>query len=117
MTLPSELATRWRTRGDELAPYASAATAAFHTAASELEEALRSAEDALRSPAEAEAESGYSRRRLRELSAEGKLKNYGRKGSPRYRCGDLPTRSKGRGDTSGGFDAESHVAGIIGGTS
>ena len=116
MTTPSELATCWRERGDELHPYAPAAAAAFHTAASELEEALQAEKAELRSPVEAEAESGYSRRRLRELEAEGKLKNYGRKGAPLYKRGDLPMRAKGRGDASG-FDAESHVASIVGGTS
>ena len=113
MTLPSELATRWRTRGDELDPYAPAAAAAFHTAAAELEAALQAAEDELLPPAEASTESGLSKRRLRELSAEGKLENVGRKGAPRYRRGDLPMRAKGRGDASGGFDADRHVAEIV----
>ena len=115
MTTPSELTTRWRTRGDELDPYAPAAAAAFHTAASELEEALQAAEDALLPPAEAVSESGSSARTLRDHVAKGTLKNFGKRGSPLYRRGDLPRR-RAKGD-AGGFDAESHVAGIIGGTS
>jgi len=79
----------------------------------ELEEAIQAEEEELRSPAEAEAESGYSRRRLRELSAAGELKNYGRTGKPLYKRGDLPMRAKGRGDASGGFDADRHVAEIV----
>ena len=39
MTSPSELTVRWRERGDELHPYAPSASAAFHTAAAELEAA------------------------------------------------------------------------------
>ena len=115
MTTPSELTTRWRTRGDELDPYAPAAAAAFHTAASELEEALQAEERELLSPAAASTESGLSKRRIRELDAEGKLANHGRKGAPLYKRGDLPRRrAKG---AAGGFDAESHIAGIIGGES
>lgn len=116
MTTPSELATRWRGRGVELDPYAPAAAAAFRVAASELEEALQAEEDEFLPPAESSAASGYSRRRLRELSAAGKLENVGRKGAPLYRRGDLPMRAKGRGD-AGGFDASSHVAEIVGGAS
>ena len=111
MTTPSELSVRWRERGDDLDPYAPAAAAAFRTAASELEEALQAAEDTLLPPAEASNESNLSKRRLRELEAEGKLKNHGRKGAPLYKRGDLPRR-RAKGD-AGGFDAESHVAGIV----
>jgi hypothetical protein len=112
VTTPSELSVRWRERGDELDPYAPAAAAAFRTAASELEEELRAAEEEFLSPAESSAESGLSKRRLRELEAEGKLENHGRKGAPLYKRVDLPRR-RAKGD-AGGFDAESHVAGIVG---
>ena len=113
MTSPSELTIRWRERGDELHPYAPSAAAAFHTAASELEDALLAYEDELLDPTASASES-LSKRRLRELEAQGLLVNHGKKGAPRYRRGDLPTRSKGRGDTSGGFAVESHVAEIVG---
>lgn len=116
MSFPfSDLRARWRERGDELDPYAPAAAAAFRTAASELETALQAAEDALLPPAESSTESGLSKRRLRELAAEGKLENHGRKGAPLYRRGDLPSRRAA--GVAGGFDAESHVASIVGGTS
>ncbi len=114
MTTPSELSVRWRARGDDLDPYAPAAAEAFRTAASELEAALQAAEEELLPPAESSAESGLSRRRLRELEAEGKLENHGRKGAPLYKRGDLPRR-RAKGD-AGGFDAESHVASIVGET-
>ena len=87
MTTPSELSVRWRDRGDDLDAYAPAAAAAFRTAAAELETALQAEEEELLPPAESSAESYLSKRRLRELEAEGKLKNYGRKGAPLYRRG------------------------------
>ena len=113
MPAPSELSVSWRGRGDELDPYAPAAAAAFRTAASERETALQAAEDALLPPAEASTESGLSKRRLRELEAEGKLENHGRKGAPRYRRGDLPSRRARRGSDASGFDPHENVAEIV----
>ena len=96
-------------------PYAPSASAAFHTAASELEEALQAEKEDLLSPAEAVPFSGSSARTLRDHVAKGTLKNYGKRGSPLYRRGDLPRRRAK--DGAGGFDTEGHVAGIIGETS
>ena len=107
----SELSVRWRDRGDDLDPYSPAAAAAFRTAAAELEAALQAAEDELLPPAESSSESGLSKRRLRELEAEGKLENHGKKGAPLYKRGDLPRR-RAKGD-AGGFDAHEHVAEIV----
>ena len=115
VTTPSELSVRWRERGDDLDPYAPAAAEAFRTAASELEAALQAAEDELLPPAQAVPESGSSARTLRDHVAKGTLKNYGKRGAPLYRRGDLPRR-RAKGD-AGGFDAESHVASIVGETS
>ena len=90
-----ELAERWEAEAQTLDHYhdaRGAATARLH--ATELREAVRSNADEVLSPAEAEAASGYSRRRLRELEAEGRLQNHGKKGAPRYRRGDLPTKPR-----------------------
>jgi len=84
-----------------------ATTAVLH--AQQLEDALRARESQFLTPAEAENESGYSRRRLRELEAEGRLQNHGRKGSPRYRCGKLPKRPA---HSSGTFDARAEARAI-----
>ena len=73
----------------------------------EVRGAVRSQDSELRGPAEAEAASGYSRRRLRELETEGKLANHGRKGAPRYRRGDLPTKP------DGGYDAAAEARRLI----
>lgn len=108
----SDLRARWRERGDDLDPYAPGAAAAFRAAASELEEALQAAEDELLPPAQAVPASGSSARTLRDHVAKGTLKNYGKRGAPLYRRGDLPRR-RAKGD-AGGFDAESHVASIVG---
>ncbi len=113
----TDLSQSWREEGARLRNrYARLDLAALCEAhAEELEEALRSVEDELLPPTESSTESGLSKRRLRELEAEGKLENYGRKGAPLYKRGDLPRR-RAKGD-AGGFDAESHVAGIVGETS
>lgn len=111
MTSPSELSVRWRERGDELDPYAPAAAEAFRTAAAELEAALQAAEDELLPPAQAVPESGSSARTLRDHVAKGTLKNYGKRGAPLYRRGDLPRR-RAKGE-AGGFDPHEHVTEIV----
>lgn len=89
---PDALPSTWRDRAGELERYAPAAAAAFWTAAGELEEALQTRADEPLTLDEAAAESGYSKRRLRELVAEGTIPNAGRKHAPRIRRGDLPMR-------------------------
>ena len=109
---PCDLPSHWRERAAEFRRFAAeGAATAFEAAAAELEEAIRQAEDELLPPTEAARES-LSKRRLRELGADGKLKNYGKKGAPLYRRGDLPHRAKS-GDSSG-FDLVDHVAEIVG---
>ncbi len=107
------LPTGWRDEAHRLRDrYARPDLAALCEAhAAELEEALHAAEEELLPPAKAAKES-LSKRRLRELEAEGKLENHGRKGAPLDRRGDLPMRAKGRGDASG-FDPHKHVAEIV----
>ncbi len=105
-----QLAERWEAEAVTLERYhdaRGAATARLH--AMELREAVRAQADQLLSPAEAEAASGYSRRRLRELEAEGKLENCGKKGAPRYRRGDLPTKPR----ADDGFDAVAEAGSLI----
>ena len=105
-----ELADRWEAEAVTLEHYhdaRGAATARLH--ATELREAVKSHSDELLSPPEAEAASGYSRRRLRELEADGKLTNHGRKGSPLYRRRDLPTKRR----ADDGFDAAAEARRLI----
>ena len=105
-----ELAERWELEAETLERYRDergAAAARLH--ATELREAVRSDADELLSPPEAEAASGYSRRRLRELEAEGKLENCGKKGAPRYRRGDLPAKPR----SDDGFDAVAEARRLI----
>lgn len=90
----TDLLTRWRTRAEELRPYAAPAAEAFTRAADELDAEIRTAADESLGLSDAARESGYSERRLRELVAGGELENVGRKGSPRFRRGDLPHRPK-----------------------
>ena len=58
----------------------------------ELREVLSAQQDALLTVAEAAAECGYSRQHLRALLASGDLPNAGRRGRPRIRRADLPSR-------------------------
>lgn len=99
---PADLPTAWRERAAELRRWAAAegAARALEAAAAELETALRAADDEPLTLSEAARESGYSVRRLRELIAEGRLPNAGRRGAPRIRRGDLPRRAT----TAGGYD-------------
>jgi len=77
----------------------------------ELEAALQAEEEELLPPTESSAESGYSKRRLRDFVVDGKLENHGKKGAPLYKRGDLPRR-RGKGK-AGGFDAHEHVTDIM----
>lgn len=94
MSTLSALAARWNEEAEQAERYGDergATIARLHAA--ELVEALRSNEDDLLTPQQAEDASGYARRTLRGMVAEGKLENHGRPGSPRFRRADLPTRS------------------------
>lgn len=61
-------------------------------AACQIEDAIRDSEDALLTLAEAALRSGYSPDHIARLIREGKIPNAGRRGAPRVRAGDLPSR-------------------------
>lgn len=105
-----DLADRWEVEAETLDRYhdeRGAAAARLHAA--ELREACRAHQRELLTPDEAAEVSGYSKRRLRELDAEGKLPNHGAKGSPRYRRGDLPTKVR----PNDGFDAAAAARSLL----
>ena len=104
-----ELPAAWRSRAVQLEPYSTAAAEAFRTAAGELDAALRETADAELTLDEAAADSGYSKRRLREMIASGTLPNAGRKGAPRLRRGDLPRKPR----SDDRFDAWAEVREIL----
>ncbi len=111
MTLAT-LATRWGTTADELERFgATAQAAAVRACVEELRAALDARGDELLTLAEAAAASGYSKRRLRELAAEGSLPNHGRTGAPRFRRSELPRKAQPSSDT--GFDADAEVARLL----
>jgi hypothetical protein len=111
--IPAKLPGTWRSRADELRPYAPAAAEAFVRAADELAAAMAEAADEPLTLAEASVESGYSERRLRELVAAGEIPQAGRKHAPRIRRGDLPRRPGG-GKDAGSYDPESDAASLLG---
>lgn len=86
------LADAWRAKAAELERYAPAAAEAFRVCAMELEAQARSEAEQLLTLREAELRSGYSAEHIRHLVRDKKLCNYGRKGAPRVRAGDLPRK-------------------------
>lgn len=93
MSALTDLASRWNVEAEQADRYGDergATIARLHAA--ELREALRSHADDLLTPDEAETVSGYAKRTLRGLVAQGRLLNRGRPGSPRYRRADIPSR-------------------------
>ena len=108
------LADRWRERAADVRTWAAAegAALALERAAAELDETVREALDERLTLEQAANESGYSKRRLRELLAEGAVPNAGRKGAPRIRRAELP-RKPGRIGASG-YDVDTDANGLIG---
>ena len=72
---------------------------------------MAKAEDEELTLADSAIASGYSKRRLSELIADGTIPNVGRKGAPRIRRADLPRKAKA---PSNGFDAGAEASSILG---
>lgn len=92
MATLQDLPARWRSRAEELRPYAPPAAEAFDAAAAELEASLR---DSLLEPLtleQAEVESGYSRAHLRRMLREERVPNAGTEADPRILRRDLPRK-------------------------
>lgn len=90
------LAEEWRARAATVRQWTAdeGSARAFETAAEELEDAVRDAQDQELTLSEAARESGYSKRRLRELITSGKVPQAGRKGAPRIKRADLPRKPR-----------------------
>lgn len=87
----SALPAHWRARAAELDRFAPAAAQAFRDAADQLEEALQSAEESV-TLREAAVIGGYSVDALQRMVAVGRIENAGRKGKPRIRLAQVPTK-------------------------
>ena len=94
MTL-EQLPDAWRDRADLIRPYAEASATAFEEAARELEDLLRDRENELLNLRQGAKASGYSDDHLGHLIRIGKLTNYGKRGAPKVRRGDLPKKATG----------------------
>lgn len=106
---PQNLPAAWRDEADRLERYAPAAAEAFRTAADELDQAQREQDDELLTLERAATESGYAKRTIREMVADGRIANAGRKNAPRVRRVDLPLKPgapEGAARTAG-YDVES----------
>lgn len=113
--IPDALPDAWQARAADLERYAPPAAEAYRVAARELAEALQAAADKPLTLEEAAEESGYSKRRLRELVADGEIPNAGRKHVPRIRRGDLPRKPGSSEETpGGGYDPDADAAELAG---
>lgn len=89
----ASLADAWLERAAEFRRYAAEAQAVtLERAAAELRAALDAAASEPLTLEQAADESGMSRDHLRHLVASGAVPNAGRKGAPRIRRADLPTK-------------------------
>lgn len=106
-TAYADLADRWRADAAVLRRYGATPEAEqLEARADELEAAERDAGAEMLTLGQAAEESGYSKRRIRELVAEGAVPNAGRKGAPRVRRGDLPRRPKRSAAAGDDYDPE-----------
>jgi hypothetical protein len=107
------LATAWRDRAGQLRAWAGAegAARAWQAAAVELETAIREAAGETLTLSDAARESGYAPRTLRQMVAEGKLPNAGRRNAPRIKRADLPRRPSKA--TATGYDAAADAARLL----
>ena len=87
----SALPAHWRARAAELDRFAPAAAQAFRDAADQLQQAIQSAEESV-SLREAAEIGGYSVDALQRIVAAGRIENAGRKGKPRIRLAQVPTK-------------------------
>jgi hypothetical protein len=107
---PDALAAAWRDRAAELRRYGAEPQAVtLEAAADELDASLRAAADTALTLTEAARESGYAPRTLRQMVAEGRLPNAGRRNAPRIRRADLPRRA---GRNGGAFNAAEAARGL-----
>ena len=88
------LAQKWAAEASDLETrYHDARGASlFRLCAAELLEAIREAEARVLTLTEAAEASGYSSDHLRRLIADGRITNAGRRGAPRIRLADLPSK-------------------------
>lgn len=111
----SELAERWTSAADALERWGDERGAAIlRRCIVELEAHARERADEDLTLAEAARESGYSKRRLRELIAEGTIPQAGRKGAPRIRRRDLPRKPSADVPRPSGYDVSADAASLAG---
>ena len=93
MSAMHDLLARWRSEAETVERCGYETTGKLiRRLAVEVEEALRDHQEETLTLAEAAFESRYSVEHLRKMAASGTIPNAGKKGRPRIRRSDLPTR-------------------------
>src|SRR5512134_1380793 len=90
---PADLVTAWRQQASAYERDGQSGARLLTRCADELEEAIRSGDDAPLTLSDAARVSGYSTDHLRRELREGHIPNAGRKHAPRIRRGDLPRKA------------------------
>jgi hypothetical protein len=113
--LTNELASQWEKDAHLLAQYGSPQQAeVLRHCSRKLFELIKSEKDVLLTLTLASQLSGYSADHLGRMVGDGKLTNYGRKGSPKLRLGDLPKKPRAVvAANSGGYTPNADARSIV----
>jgi hypothetical protein len=97
----ADLVSAWRESAATFERYGATAQATtLRECAAELVQAIEEADNEVLSLQQAASESGYASRTLRQMLAEDRLPNAGRKNAPAIRRRDLPKRARSGGDSA-----------------
>ena len=113
--LTNELASQWENDAQLMAQYGSPQQAdVLRHCSRKLFEVIKSEKDVLLTLTLASQVSGYSADHLGRMVGEGRLTNYGRKGSPKLRLGDLPKKPRAVvAANSGGYTPNADARSIL----
>jgi hypothetical protein len=113
--LTNGLAFQWEKDAQLLAQYGSPQQAdVLRHCSQKLFEVIKSEKEVLLTLTLASQVSGYSADHLGRMVGDGKLTNYGRKGSPKLRLGDLPKKPRAVvADMSAKYDADTDARSLL----
>ncbi|HEY4131677.1 MAG TPA: hypothetical protein VGM50_13745 [Gemmatimonadaceae bacterium] len=92
----ADLIAKWSALAVDLAPYNAGAAEALRRVSLELEAELHHESDALYTPSQAAAQTGYHPESICRMIREGRVVNHGTKHRPRVKLADLPKKTSMR---------------------